>query len=136
TDYHLTRDIDTEVIQHYLSHELSQLSVDERPDLVSVFRNLAAKFDGAYNIVFLNGMGDMVVLRDPLGFRPLCVAQDGPLFAAASESVALFNLGFQDVRSLEPGEMVVIQDGDVRRARFAPRQRPAHCFFEWIYFAN
>jgi amidophosphoribosyltransferase len=135
TDYHLTRSTDTEIIMHYLSHELSQAG-EERPDLVDVFRNLSRKFDGAYNLVFLNAMGDMVVLRDPHGFRPLCVAQDGPLFAAASESVALLNLGFKDVRSLEPGEMILIQDGDIRQARFAPRQRPAHCFFEWIYFAN
>jgi amidophosphoribosyltransferase len=135
TDYHLTRNIDTEIIMHYLSHELSQC-VDERPDLVQVFRNLSRKFDGAYNLVFLNARGDMVVLRDPLGFRPLCYAQDGSLFAAASESVALFNLGFREVRSLEPGEMILIEDGKFRKERFAPKQAPAHCFFEWIYFAN
>jgi amidophosphoribosyltransferase len=135
TDYHLTRNIDTEVIMHYLSHQLSQCG-DERPDLVQVFRNLSQQFDGAYNLVFLNAMGDMVVLRDPHGFRPLCIAQDGPLFAAASESVPLFNLGFQNIRSLEPGEMILIQDGQIRQERFAPRQTPSHCFFEWIYFAN
>src|SRR5581483_10517614 len=71
TDYHLTRNIDTEIIMHYLSHELSQY-VDERPDLFEVFRNLTRKFDGAFNIVFLNALGDMVILRDPHGFRPLC----------------------------------------------------------------
>ena len=59
-----------------------------------------------------------------------------PFFAAASESVPLLNLGFRDVRSLEPGEMIVIQDNELRHARFAPRKRTAHCFFEWIYFAN
>ena len=133
TDYHLTRETDTEVIMHYLSHELRS---DERPDLVEVFRNLSQKFDGAYNIVFLNAMGDMVIVRDPKGFRPLCYAQDGPLFAAASESVPLLNLGFRDIRSLEPGEMIVIQDNQIRLERFAPAQRLAHCFFEWIYFAN
>src|SRR5262249_54898555 len=93
-------------------------------------------FDGAYNLVFMNAMGDMVVLRDPRGFRPLCYAQDGALFAAASESVALLNLGFRDVKSLAPGELILIQDGEVRVERFAPPQTPAHCFFEWIYFAN
>ena len=41
TDYHLTRNIDTEIIMHYLSHELSQCG-DVRPDLVQVFRNLSA----------------------------------------------------------------------------------------------
>src|SRR6476659_3416659 len=132
-DYHLTRETDTEVLMHFIAHALRG---DERPDLVEVFRHLSQKFDGAYNIVFLNAMGDMVVLRDPTGLRPLCIAQDGPLFAAASESVALQNLGFADVRSLEPGEMIVIQDNRIRRERFAPRRRPAHCCFEWIYFAN
>jgi amidophosphoribosyltransferase len=135
TDYHLTRNTDTEVIQHYLSHELSQAGED-RPDLFAVFRRLVKKFDGAYNIVFLNAMGDMVVLRDPNGFRPLCYAQDGPLFAAASESVPLLNLGFSTVRSLEPGEMILIQNGELRKERIAPPRRPSHCFFEWIYFAN
>jgi amidophosphoribosyltransferase len=133
SDYHLTRNTDTEVIMHYLAHELRS---DDRPDLVQVFRSLSQKFDGAYNIVFLDATGNMAVVRDPLGFRPLCYSQEGPLFAAASESVALLNLGFRDVTSLEPGEMIVIQDGRIRRERFAPRRKPVHCFFEWIYFAN
>src|SRR3954466_13200098 len=128
TDYHLTRNIDTEVIMHYLSHELSGYG-DDRPDLVDVFRSLSGKFDGAYNLVFLNAMGDMVVLRDPNGFRPLCYAQEGGLFAAASESVALLNLGFREVKSLEPGEMILISDGEVRKGRFAEPRRHAHCFF-------
>jgi amidophosphoribosyltransferase len=133
TDYHLTRETDTEIIMHYLSHALRG---DERPDLVEVFARLSERFDGAYNIVFLNALGEMVIVRDPKGFRPLCYAQDGDLFAAASESVPLLNLGFRDIRSLEPGEMVVIQDNQVRFERFAARTKPAHCFFEWIYFAN
>jgi amidophosphoribosyltransferase len=133
SDYHLRRDTDTEVIMHYLSRELRG---DTRPDLVQVFRNLSQQFDGAYNIVFLNALGDMAVVRDPKGFRPLCYAREGPLFAAASESVALLNLGFRETHSLEPGEMVVIQDNEIRIERFAARQQKAHCFFEWIYFAN
>ena len=132
-DYHLTRNLDTEIIMHYLSYELR---ADTRPDLVDVFRNLAKKFDGAYNLVYMNAMGDMAIVRDPKGFRPMCYAQDGPLFAAASESVPLLNLGFQDIKSLQPGEMIVIQDDRLRIERFAPKQKPSHCFFEWIYFAN
>src|SRR5262245_26477338 len=132
-DYHLTRNSDTEVIQHYLSYELRS---DIRPDLVEVFRNLSRRFDGAYNIVYLNAMGELAIVRDPKGIRPLCYAQDGPLFAAASESVPLLNLGFQLVHSLEPGEIIVIQDNQIRHDRIAPRQTSAHCFFEWIYFAN
>ena len=134
-DYHLTRDNDTEVIMHYIAHEIRR---DERPDLVEVFRNLAQKFDGAYNIAFLNAMGDMVILRDPVGIRPLVYALDGPVFGAASESVALQNLGFRQnsIKSLAPGEMILIQNGELTTHRFAESERTAHCFFEWIYFAN
>jgi amidophosphoribosyltransferase len=133
TDYHLTRETDTEIILHYLSHELRG---DDRPDLFDVFRNLSRRFDGAYNIVFLNAMGDMAVVRDPKGFRPLCYSLDDGLFAAASESVPLLNLGFRNIQSVEPGEMILIEDGKFRKERFAEVQAPSHCFFEWIYFAN
>ena len=64
-DYYLTRDLDTEVIMHYLSYELRG---DDRPDLVEVFSNLSQKFDGAYNLVFMNGMGDMVSSAIPMAF--------------------------------------------------------------------
>src|SRR5207244_6273581 len=53
-----------------------------------------------------------------------------------SESVPLLNLGFRDVKSLEPGEMIVIQDNQLRIERYAEPQKRSHCFFEWIYFAN
>lgn len=133
SEYHLTRDNDTEVIMHYIAHEHRS---DARPDLVEVFRHLSTKFDGAYNIVYVNAMGDMVILRDPKGIRPLCFAQDGNLFGAASESVPLANLGFKKIEVLEPGELILIRDGIVRRERYAPKQTPSHCFFEWVYFAN
>jgi amidophosphoribosyltransferase len=132
-DYHLTRDNDTEVIMHYIAHEIRG---DDRADLVDVFRRLAPQFDGAYNLAFLNAEGEMAVLRDPLGLRPLCYATDGPLFGAASESVALLNLGFRNIKSLEPGHMVLVRDGELSVHRFADSPRKAHCFFEWIYFAN
>src|SRR5207245_3308031 len=61
---------------------------------------------------------------------------EGPLFAAASESVPLANLGFEEIHSLEPGEMIIIQNNKVRKERYADRQSISHCFFEWIYFAN
>jgi amidophosphoribosyltransferase len=133
SDYHLTRDNDTEVIMHFIAHELRG---DHEPDLFEVFRSLSEKFDGAYNIVYLNAMGDMVILRDPKGIRPLCIAQEGPLFGAASESVPLANLGFKNIEFLEAGEMILIRNGKIERRRYAPQQPTAHCFFEWAYFAN
>ena len=120
-------------------HELSrELSGDTRISLIDVMRNVAGRFDGAYSLALLNANGDMLVARDPLGIKPMCYAIDGALFAAASESVALANLGFdrEAIHSLEPGTAVVISDGKLHIERFALSPHSAHCFFEWIYFAN
>jgi amidophosphoribosyltransferase len=133
-DYHLKRDTDTEIIMHSLSYELQ--GEGTKVDWRGVFSRLAEKFDGAYNIVLLTATGDLVVARDPLGIRPLCIAEEGPLFAAASESVPLANLGFKGIHSLDPGTLAVVNKDGVQIERFAPTVKPAHCFFEWIYFAN
>ena len=133
-DYHLKRDTDTEIIMHSLAYELQ--TEDQQPGWVGIFRRLAEKFDGAYNIVLITAYGELVVARDPLGFRPLCIAEHGPLFGAASESVPLANLGFRNIRSLEPGTVAMASEKGVRIERYAPSPRQAHCFFEWIYFAN
>lgn len=135
-DHHLARESDTEILMHELSRELSG---DLRPSLADMMRNVSRRFDGAYSLVFLNAQGDMLVARDPLGIRPLVYAKEGPLFAAASESVALLNLGFQpeNIQSLLPGQAITITaDGRFEVERFSPSGRRAHCFFEWVYFAN
>ena len=134
-DHHLARETDTEILMHELSRELSG---DRRPPLIDVFRSVSRRLDGAYSVAMLNAEGDMIVARDPLGVKPLCYAREGPLFAAASESVALQNLGFkpESIRSLSPGEAVTVTQGRYEVQRFADSPRTAHCFFEWIYFAN
>jgi amidophosphoribosyltransferase len=147
---HLSRDSDTEVIMHRIC---GALSTERRPALIDVCRHFTRKFDGAYSLVFLDALGNMMVARDPLGIKPLSYAVEGPLFAAASESVALLNLGFaaESIKSVPPGHAVMIADGRleiepfVSPARpancfpiepFVGPTRPAHCFFEWVYFAN
>ncbi len=134
-DHHLARDTDTEIIMHEISRELSG---DRRPELIDVMRNVSQRFDGAYTMVLMNAMGDMLVARDPLGIKPLCYAKEGPLFAAASESVALLNLGFQpeNIKSVLPGQAISIINGKFQIESFATESRRAHCFFEWVYFAN
>jgi len=131
--YHFTLNTDTEIIQHMLAYKLRG---DSTGGLKNVMSWLRRNFDGAYNIAFLDAMGRMFIARDPLGFRPMSWAVQGRLFAAASESVALSNMGFTDVRPLQPGQMIIIEDGRLRLERFAPVGPKARCFFEWIYFSN
>ena len=134
-DHHLARETDTEIIMHEISRELSG---DQWPTLLEVIRSVSSRFDGAYSLVFLNARGDMMVARDPLGLRPLCYAKEGQLFAAASESVALLNLGFspESIKSLTPGHAITITNGHFEINQFASASHRGHCFFEWIYFAN
>jgi amidophosphoribosyltransferase len=134
-DFHLSRETDTEILMHLIAQ---QLQGDKRPSPQELLAGLVGQLDGAYNIVYLNAQGDMIVARDPLGIRPLCYAVEGPMFAAASESVALANLGFhnEDIRSLLPGQAVIIRNGELTLHQFAQSAARAHCFFEWIYFAN
>ena len=67
-----------------------------------------------------------------------CYAHEGALFAAASESVALTHLGFAEssIHNVEPGHVVVVDGQGVQVHQYAESPRKAHCFFEWIYFAN
>jgi len=135
TDFHLTRETDTEIVNHLMSQSLSE---NARIEPIELLRRLSQKLDGSWNLVFLNAVGQMFVSRDPVGIRPLCYAVEGPLFAAASESVALTHLGFSDdsVKNVPPGHAVIVDGHTVRLEKFAESPRKAHCFFEWIYFAN
>ncbi|RMF95008.1 MAG: amidophosphoribosyltransferase [Planctomycetota bacterium] len=134
-DNYLSRETDTEVMMHVICRTLADRLVPDLFDICKAFRD---QFDGAYSFVFLNALGEMLVMRDPYGIKPLSYAVEGPLFAAASESVALVNLGFSpdSIRAVEPGEAIVICEGRIIKKRFAESPRRAHCFFEWIYFSN
>ncbi|MDA0746589.1 MAG: class II glutamine amidotransferase, partial [bacterium] len=120
--YHFTLNTDTEIIMHTLAYRLRG---EKAPDLVKVMTSLTRDFDGAYNIAFLDALGRMVVARDPLGFRPMCWGLKGRLFAAANESTALTNLGIEDIHTLEPGEMALIEKGALQIKRFAPVEKKA-----------
>jgi len=131
--YHIILEGDTEIVMHYIARELMGSS---KPNLVNVFSNLSKKFDGAYNIAFINGTGDMVVARDPLGIRPVSYSvRDGDMFVA-SETNALSNIGMDNYKSLEPGKMIHVKNGNIDIKGFAKSPRKAHCMFEWVYFAN
>ncbi len=135
-EHHLARDTDTEIIMHEIGRELSNGASSR--SLIDVFAAAAKNFDGAYSLALLNASGELLLARDPLGMKPLCYAIDGALFASASESVALLNLGFDraSIHSVPPGSAVLVTPNGVKIEQFAVAKNPAHCFFEWIYFAN
>ncbi len=132
---HLVRSTDTEVLLYQFAKVLQS---NPATPLLDLIRTVGAKLDGAWSLALMNAAGEMLVARDPLGIKPMCYAIEGPLFAAASESVALVNLGFnrKSIHSLAPGHAIVVSNGKITIEQFASRTGRAHCFFEWVYFAN
>ncbi len=130
-NYHLVRDTDTEVIMHLFSK-----AIKESNSYLEIFKRVSDNLDGAYNIAFIDANGTLIAARDPLGFHPLCYSIRGDELAFASESVALESIGFTDIKDLAPGEMIIKEKGNIRIERFSNQKKKAHCFFEWVYFAN
>ena len=75
-------------------------------------------------------------MRDPLGVRPLVLGRLGEGHVLASETCALDIVGAELVREIDPGEMVVIQDGAVESLRPFRPKRPRFCVFEHVYFSR
>jgi amidophosphoribosyltransferase len=92
---------------------------------------------GAFSLVLMDE-DSVVGVRDPQGFRPLCLGRLPGGWVLASETPALDIVGAEFVRELEPGEMVVIDAQGVRSFQpFAPeRIDPKLCLFEFVYFAR
>lgn len=90
---------------------------------------------GAFSLLVMSPQ-KLIACRDPWGFRPLCMGRKGKAILFASESCAIVAVGGTVERELDPGEVVVIQDGQVRSIRDNCRGLSHLCIFEYIYFAR
>ncbi len=91
--------------------------------------------EGAFTLTVMDRT-TLVGVRDPHGFRPLCLGRLAESWVIASETAALDILGAEFVRQVAPGEMVVIDaDGPHSRFPFTDVQ-PRLCIFEFVYFAR
>lgn len=92
---------------------------------------------GAFSLIVLSSDGSMIAVRDGWGFRPLCLGKNDHGHAVASESCALDSAGFQFVRDIEPGEMVLIgPNGDLSSLEILDKDNRGLCIFEYVYFAR
>lgn len=92
---------------------------------------------GAYSLVVLSGDGKIIALRDPNGYRPLCIGENESGVAVASETCALDSCGFRFVRDVKPGEILLIENGRIRHSEiYATVPKKSLCVFEYIYFAR
>ena len=94
------------------------------------------RLEGAFSLIMLTSRGEVVGIRDPHGFRPLCLGRLNGYHVLASESCALDLVEAQFVREIEPGEIVIITREGIRSIRTPAAPRRALCIFELIYFAR
>jgi len=119
---------DTEVIIHLVATSTYRTLLDR-------FIDALKQVEGAYSLVCLTSEG-MIACRDPLGIRPLVMGRLGDSYIFASETVALDVVGATYIRSVEPGELIIVSAKGLRSHRpFAPR-RPRPCIFEHVYFSR
>jgi len=128
--FHTTTD--TEVIAYTITKE--RLTADSIEEAVS---RAMDRIKGAYSLVIMSPK-KLIAARDPHGFRPLCIGElsEGG-YCFASETCALDAMGAKFLRDVEPGEIVVVENDELRSLRsHCGKAKPALCVFEYIYFAR
>ncbi len=121
---------DSEVIAHLLASAPGN-------DIVEKMRYTMNRLQGAYSLVIM--MKDKLIgARDFLGVRPLCLGTiNGKGWAISSESCALDQIGIEYKRPVQPGEIIVIDEGGFHSYPNAnPPEERGLCIFEYIYFAR
>ena len=119
---------DTETIIHLVATSSYRTLLDK-------FIDALKRVEGAYSLICLTPEG-MIACRDPLGIRPLVMGRLGDAYIFASETVALDVVGATFLRSVEPGELIIVSDKGLRSHRpFAPIA-PRPCIFEHVYFSR
>jgi amidophosphoribosyltransferase len=129
-------DVVAELIQHAMVAAGPGARSDGR-DLERALLDVLPKLEGAFSLVLMDD-SHVVGVRDPNGFRPLCLGRLDNGWVLSSETTGLDIVGAHFVRELDPGEVVVIDATGTRSLRpfDAGRIEPKLCLFEFVYFAR
>jgi len=120
--------MDSELLIHLMAH--SRMS-----DFGKSLMHALNQVKGSYSLVFLRE-DQIIGVRDPFGFRPLCMGKLDGATILASETCALDLLHARFEREIEPGEIIAIDKKGVHSFKPFPDRRLCFCIFELIYFAR
>ncbi|MGL5712858.1 MAG: amidophosphoribosyltransferase [Paraclostridium sp.] len=129
--YMLQSNTDTEAI-------LCILARYYKGDIVQSLKITMDHIKGAYSLVIISSENELVAVRDPHGFRPLILGKKDDTYIVASEDCAINILGGEVIRDVEPGEIIVIKDNQLKSYHYNENYKPikTSCIFEHIYFAR
>ena len=120
--------MDTENIIHLIAK-------NQAPTLQERITDAVKQIEGAFSLIILSRT-KMFAIRDRFGFRPLSIGKiKSGGYIIASETCAFELVGAEYVRDVNPGEMVIFENGEMKSIQlFEPT--PKKCIFEYIYFAR
>lgn len=121
---------DTEVICYIIARE--RLKTDSIEQAVV---NAMKYIKGAYSLLVMSSQ-KLIAVRDPNGIRPLCMGKIGEDIVFSSETCAIDILGGEFVRDINPGEVVVVTNNEIKSIDVRNGAKDGLCIFEYIYFAR
>ena len=119
---------DTEIVMHLLARS-------KKPTIVEKIKDSLSQIKGAYSIAILT-KDELIAIKDPRAFRPLCIGRKGSAYIVASESCALDIMDAEIAREVEPGEIVVIDQNGLTSFWLDEKTERSACIFEFIYFSR
>ncbi len=119
---------DTETIVQLIAKSKREKFVDKLIDTLF-------QIQGGYSLVMMTNK-KLVAVRDPFGIRPLIIGKLKNSYIFSSETCALDIVGANFIREVENGEIVIVENGELRSIKPFPKQKSRPCVFEYIYFAR
>jgi len=124
--FHTTSD--TEAIVQLIAKSKRQTMIDKIVDALF-------QIQGGYALVMLTNNA-LIGARDPFGIRPLIIGKLKNSYIFASETCALDIIGAKFIREVENGEIVVIENENLKSIKPFPSKKARPCVFEYIYFSR
>lgn len=122
---------DTETIAHVLAANL--LETDDYSQAIVRSMN---QLKGSYSMAILNEKGELYAVRDPLGFKPLCIGRVNGIYMISSETAAIESLNGTILEDVKPGQVKLITDSGPVTQAVVKADRRARCMFEFVYFSR
>ena len=119
---------DTETIVQLIAKSKRSKTIDKVVDAIF-------QIQGGYALVMLT-QNSLIGVRDPFGIRPLIIGKLGKSYVLASETCALDIIGAKFLREVDNGEIVLIENNELKSIKPFPARKVRPCVFEYIYFAR
>ena len=119
---------DTETIVQLIAKSKREKFLDKLIDTLF-------KIQGGYSLVLMTNK-KLVGVRDPFGIRPLVIGKLKGSYIITSETCAFDIVGATFIREVENGEIIIIENQELKSIKPFPKQKPKPCVFEYIYFAR